>query len=354
MKKVYNLLPGPSDFIDKYSYLLCKTPISQRSKEFVDCWFYVKDKLKLFLDNPYGEIAPIASSATGAMEAAIVSLSDKDSRFLVISTGKFGDRFYEILQTYNIFSKKLSFFEYKKVNYELIEEELSKSNYTHLAFQICETSSGIFTNPQKIGEIAAKHNIITIADAVSAFLADDIYQHLHKLDVIILGSQKGLNAPAGSSFISLSPKAIDIIKNTKIQSYYFNLNRYLYAPPFTPTINTFFYIKEILNYIEKLSIKSVIYKNQQIAKRVRDICLSYELYQYPKDPSSAVSVIEFKYANDFIDFCKNKYNLLIAKGQGSLKGKVFRIGHFGLTPSKSYDIFLLALENFIKKFKAKS
>lgn len=352
MKKEYNLLPGPSGFIDKYAYLLTKTPISQRSKEFVDCWFYVKDKLKIFIDNPSGEIAPISCSATGAMEAVVISLSSKDSNFLVISTGKFGDRFHEILQVHNIPSKRLSFFEERKVNYEFIEEELSKNKYTHITFQICETSSGIYTDPEKIGELATKYNLITIADAVSAFLADDIYQNQYNIDAIIIGSQKGLNSPTGLSFVSLSPKAISILKNSKVQSYYFDLNKYLYTPPFTPTVNTFFYLQKICKKIEEEKINNITSRNQKIAEKIRETCLSYGLHQYPKDPSSAVSVIEFEHANNFIEFCKNECNLYIANGQGSLKGKVFRIGHFGLTPVKNYDIFLLALNKFIKKIKA--
>ncbi len=348
MRKEYNLLPGPSGFIDGFEKYLLKTPVSQRSNEFLNCWYNVKNNLKLLLDNPYGDIAILTSSSTGAMEASLVCLTNKNSKVLVISSGKFGDRFYDICNSYSIPVKKISFFENRKIDYEIIEKELSNSNYTHITFQVCETSSGIFCDPQIIGQFGQKYNLITIADSVSAFTSDYIYQELFGLDAILIGSQKGLNSPSGVSFISLSRKAIELIKLNPITAYYFNLNKYLDDPPFTPAINTIFYIEKILKEILKLGLKNIIERNIKIANNIRSNCFGYGIKQFPVQSSNAVSVFEYEYAENFIEFCKESYSLSLGHGQGLLKGKVFRVAHFGLTPIKNYDIFYLALKKFIK------
>ncbi len=349
MKKEFNLLPGPSGLYKKFTKFLLKTPISQRSDKFLEFWFNTKNLIKLLVDNPYGEIAILTCSSTGAMEASIVSLCNKNSNVLVVSSGKFGDRFFEILNSYSIKTKKLSFFETKKIDYNLIEEEIKNSKYTHITYQICETSSGIYCNPQIIGEFAKKFNLITIADGVSAFLADHIYQKEYNIDALILGSQKGLNSPAGLSFVSLSPKTIDILNKADINSYYFYLKKYLNLPPFTPAINTIFYINKILEEIYDIGVNDIIERNVKIASKIRNNCLNYNIKLYPIEPSNAVSVFEFDDSENFIKFCEKRFNLYIAHGQGYLKGKVFRLGHFGLTESKSYNIFLLALEKFFKR-----
>ncbi len=355
MKKEYNLLPGPSEILKKFSTNLTKTPISQRSDEFLKSWYNVKESLKLVLDNPYGEIAILTSSATGGMESSIVSLCDSKSKVLVISNGKFGDRFEAILSTYSINFKKLDFFINRKVDYDLIEKELKneflKERYTHIAYQICETSSGIFTDPEKINQLSLKYELITIADGVSAFLADYIFQKEYNIDALIIGSQKGLNAPAGICFVSLSQKAISLLKSVNTRSYYFNLSKYIGDPPFTPAINTIFYIEKILKEVEKIKYINIIKRNIDIANKIRRVCLQHDIRQYPLEPSNAVSVFEYYSSEDFIEFCKSKFNLHIAHGQGLLKAKVFRVGHFGLTPLKNYDIFLLALNKFIKNKK---
>lgn len=353
MKKEYNLLPGPSGFIKEYEKYLLKTPISQRSNEFLSVWFSVKNILKLLLDNLYGDVAILTCSSTGAMEASIISLTSKNSKVLVISSGKFGDRFFDICISYSITANKLSFLENRKVDYNLIERELSKGYYTHITFQICETSSGIYCDPSIIGKMGEKFGCITIADAVSAFTSDYIYQDQFNIDAIIIGSQKGLNSPSGLSFISLNKKAMEIIKNNNISSYYFNLNKYFDSPPFTPAINTLFYIEQIIKDMKEKGINKIIEKNQKIADIIRKKCIDFGINLYPIESSYGVSVFEYSDSEGFIDFCERNFSLYIGHGQGSLKGKVFRIGHFGLTPYKNYDIFYLALKKFIKNNLAK-
>jgi len=349
MRKEYNLLPGPSGLIDKFTKFLIKNPVSQRSDEFLSCWFNVKTNLKILADNPYGEIAVLTSSATGAMEASILSLCDGKSKVLVISAGKFGDRFYEILNCFSINSNKLSFLEDRKIDYNIIEKELKKGNFTHITYQICETSTGIFCNPKIIGLLAKKYGCMTIADGVSAFLSDYIYQKEDNIDALILGSQKGFNSPAGISFVSLSPKAIKKIDKSDIKSYYFDLKKYLDQPPYTPAINTIFYMEEIIKEINKIGYNIIIEKNTALAKNFRENVKKYGLTEFPNDPSNGVSVIEFEDSENFIDFCENRFHLYIGHGQGSLKGKIFRVGHFGLTSLKNYDMFNLALKEFIQK-----
>ncbi|HPO60639.1 MAG TPA: hypothetical protein PLN45_03730, partial [Exilispira sp.] len=68
-----------------------------------------------------------------------------------------------------------------------------------------------------------------------------------------------------------------------------------------------------------------------------------------KDPSSAVSVFEYDKSDELIEFAKDKYNLLLSAGQGKLKGKVFRVGHLGLTEKRSYDILFIALKKFFQQ-----
>ncbi|MFN3412402.1 MAG: aminotransferase class V-fold PLP-dependent enzyme, partial [Exilispira sp.] len=192
------------------------------------------------------------------------------------------------------------------------------------------------------------YSLFTIADGVSAFLSEYIYQEKNNIDALILGSQKGFNAPAGISFVSLSLRAINQIKDLDISSYYFDLNKYLFVPPFTPAINTIFYIYNFLKMIEKINLLNIIERNRQIALKIRNFCLKFNINQYSLEPSSAISVFEYEKSKQFIEFCKNNYRLYIGTGQGILKDKVFRIGHLGLTPLKYYNIFQIALNKFIK------
>jgi aspartate aminotransferase-like enzyme len=351
MKKTYNLLAGPTEIFLKFKDKLFQTPVSQRSSTFLKSWYNIKTNLKILLDNVDGDVAIITASASGAMEATILSCCDEYSKVLVISCGKFGDRFFELTKIHKINAHYLSFIEDRLVDYSIVEKTLKNGNFTHICYQICETSSGIYCDPQIIKNLAIKYSCITIADAVSAFLSEIIYQDEMSIDFLILGSQKGFNAPAGVSFVSINKRGLELINNNNTKSLYFNLKYYLMDPPFTPAINTIFFIEKFLIYVKKIGYKNIIKRNENYAIKTREFLKRYKIKLYAKDPSSAVSVFEYDKSNELIEFAKDKYNLLLSAGQGKLKGKVFRVGHLGLTERRSYDILFIALKKFFQQYE---
>ena len=351
-KKHYNFLPGPVD-ITSFSKKSYKFPIiSQRNKDFEYIYFDLIQSLKLIVDNPFGEIIAVTGSGTLAMEMAIDNFVDISSKVLVISNGKFGDRFCEILKCKEFNYNCLNFANSRKVSYEEIENEILKEinngiPYTHLLFQATETSTGIALNLDEIKKIKEKYKLFLICDSISHILSNYFSQEYFNIDLVIFSSQKGLSSLAGISFISILKSAITKIVNSK--NYYMNIKNYLNnLIPYTPAILNIYNLWLNIKFILKKVVVNIIEKNISINNKIRDFLKNYGLEEYPLSPSNSLVVFYFNNSSSFVLNLYKKYNISIADGQGFLKNNAIRIATMGLNDLKNYNYLLKILK---KEFK---
>ena len=62
---------------------------------------------------------------------------------------------------------------------------------------------------QAIAEVARKHDVILVVDAVSGLGATELRQDEWGVDVVVAGSQKALMCPPGLAFASVSQRALE-------------------------------------------------------------------------------------------------------------------------------------------------
>src|SRR5210317_1582216 len=93
------LLMSPGPVHVEPSAFACLEPMHHRSGPFREI---VKDSSRMLagLVSSSGKVFLLTMSGTGAMESAIVNLTRRGSRVLVVSGGKFGDRWAEIATEY--------------------------------------------------------------------------------------------------------------------------------------------------------------------------------------------------------------------------------------------------------------
>lgn len=354
-KKHFNFLPGPVE-IPSFSKKSFSFPIiSQRNKDFEYIYFELTENLKFIIDNTDGEIFILNGSGTLAMEAAIDNFIDEGSISLVISCGKFGDRFAEILSIKGFKYKKLSFLQNRKVNYDIVENEIKNKMvegkpYTHLLFQATETSSGIGIDLYKIKELKEKYNLFLICDGISHILSNYFSQNFFNIDVLIFSSQKGLSSLTGTSFVSILRKSLHRkVKYNK--NYYTNLDIYKKnLIPFTPPITNIYNLW--LNSIEiiKKGIPDIIERNIIYRNKFKNFVIDrLKLKEYPLEPSNSILVVEFPNSTNLVNILYDKYKISIADGQGELKNKVFRVAFMGVGNDwKDYYFLLKILKKEIK------
>ena len=100
MKK-YVFTPGPVPVPSEVLVEMAKPIIHHRTAEFESIFEEVREGLK-YIYQTEEEVFVLASSGTGAMEAAVVNTLSRGDKVLVVNGGKFGERWGKIAKAYGL------------------------------------------------------------------------------------------------------------------------------------------------------------------------------------------------------------------------------------------------------------
>lgn len=335
MKK-YLMTPGPTTIPEDVLLEMVKPIIHHRTGEYQEITKRVSEDLK-YIFQTQDPVLMFASSGTGGMEAAVSGLLSSSDTALVVVSGKFGERWYEICKVYGISCEIIEVVSGDSVSVDEIKNRLSKGKFSALFTTLCETSTGALTDIEGIGKITKETDTILVVDAISGLCADEFLQDAWGVDVCVSSSQKGLMLPPGLSFVSLSKKAQERIEGSDLPKYYFSLKKALKAlekndTPFTPAISLVRGLGVALDRIRKEGIENVVKRHKRLADATRKAISTLGLSLFAKAPSNALtSVLTPKGipAKEITKRIKGVYGVNIAKGQGELEDAIFRIAHLG-------------------------
>ena len=158
------------------------------------------------------------------------------------------------------------------------------------------------------------------------------------LDVLIGGSQKAFMIPPGLAFLSISPKAWKFADRATLPHYYFNLKKEKKSgdageSSWTPSTALILALAEALRYVKQIGMGKLIENAQMLAAATREAVqkIGLELFS-PGSPGSSVTAVKAPAGMDsgvIVKEFRNRFGAVIANGQGSMKGQIFRIAHLG-------------------------
>ena len=205
-----------------------------------------------------------------------------------------------------------------------------------------------------IGQMVAKTDAVFIVDAITGLGTMPLDIEGWGLDVVIGGSQKAFMVPPGMAFLSISPKAWERSKTSDLPNFYFNLkkeakNAAAGESSWTPNTSLILALGAALKYIKSIGGMSKLVENAQLlakATRTAAVALGLELFA-PGSPGSAVTAIKSPAGMDsgkIVKGFKERFGAIIANGQGSMKGQIFRIAHLGYFDFADLFSVIAALE----------
>jgi aspartate aminotransferase-like enzyme len=297
------------------------------------------------------EVLIFASSGTGAMEGAVVNLFSQREKVLVVNTGKFGERFGEICETFGLNYEEIKVEWGKAVEPEVIKERL-KEDIKGVFLTHSATSTGIVNDIEAIGKIVKDSPAILIVDAISGLGAINLETDNWNVDVVVAGSQKALMLPPGLAFISLSRKAWERTENSNLPKYYWDFRAHRDSlkkgqTPYTPAISLLQGLGESLRMIKEEGPRDIFARHHRLATATRKgvKALGLELFaEKPVDTVTAVKVPQGIDGAALVKIMRDKYRVIVAGGQARLKGKIFRIAHLGYISRFDILTALSALE----------
>ncbi len=339
MRKNYLLTPGPTPLPPQVSEAMARPIIHHRTPQFQAVLKEATEGLK-YVFQTKNDVFILASSGTGAMEAAVINLLSPGEAALTIQGGKFGERWTEICRAYGINTEIINVEWGRAVEPEVIKSKIQNSKLKIKAVftTLCETSTGVVNDIEAIGKAIKDTEAVLAVDAISGLGAIDLKTDGWFCDVVVSGSQKGLMLPPGLSFISVSPKAAKLIEGSKCPKYYFDLKAAKKAldkadTPFTPAITLIIALCEALRMIKQDGLENVFLRHKKMAEATREAveALGLELFA-PTAASDVVTAVKVPQGIDgekLVKAMRDTYGVTIAGGQEELKGKVFRIAHMG-------------------------
>ncbi|MDR0408474.1 MAG: alanine--glyoxylate aminotransferase family protein [Campylobacteraceae bacterium] len=337
--------PGPTPSPEAIRVAMSVPTIHHRTPEFEEIFKVVREKLMKIMNMP--EVLMLASSGTGAMEAAVTNLCK--SRALSINAGKFGERFGKICKAFDIAYTELKYDWDTPASIEDILHAIkSNPSIDALCIQICESAGGVRHDVEKIAKAVkdVNKNIMIIADGITAVGVEKI--DTTHIDALITGSQKAFMLPPGLSMIGLSKNALLKIEQSS-KGFYFNLanelkNQRKNTTAYTAATTLIIGLKAMLEIIENIGLENFYTNTKMRAQAVNAALEAIGLKIYPKTPSFAMSTVYDERAKEIRSIAKKKYSVNIAGGQDELKDKLFRINNMGLIDSYEIAWALNAVE----------
>ena len=329
--------PGPTPVPQNVRNAMSDETMHHRTPEFEA--IFEKTRKHLFKLFKTDEVVMIASSGTGAMEAAVINLCH--NTLLNINSGKFGERFGKIATAHGLKQVEIKNEWDTPVSVEAVVEAIkANSDIDAIAVQISESAGGLRHPVEAIAKAVKEINpdIMIIADGITAVGVEPI--DVTNIDAILAGSQKALMLPPGLAIVGLSNAAIQ--KMGSGRGYYLNLasevkKQRQNTTAYTAATTLIIGLLEILETIDANGGLEVLYSDTAIrAEAVISALEAIGLHVYPKSPAKSMTTIDDKDASEIRKLLKVDYEVNVAGGQDHLKGKIFRINQMGLI--KDYEM----------------
>jgi aspartate aminotransferase-like enzyme len=331
--------PGPTPVPERVLLAMAGPVMHHRDPGYEVLFQEVREGLKYVFQTKQ-EVLVLASSGTGAMEAAVCNTLSQGDEALVVRGGKFGERWAEICEAYGVKVTPIDVTWGQAVDPALIKKALdAKPAIKAVLVQASETSTGVMHPIKEIADIVkGRAGTIVIVDAISALGVSDLPMDQWGIDVLVSGSQKALMLPPGLAFIALSAKAWGFAEKSNLPKFYFDLKKELGVAQknqsqFTPAISLVVGLREALAMLKEEGLENVFKRHEKLAQATREAvkALGLELLA-PTAPSNALTAVKAPEGVDGKKLKKNfedQFGLIIAGGQSQLKGKIIRIAHIG-------------------------
>jgi aspartate aminotransferase-like enzyme len=362
IRKTRLFTPGPTPLLPAAQFAMAAADIHHRTPEFRALFLRVLAQLKVFVGTR-NDVLLLSSSGTGAMEASVSNLTSPDDRVLVLSAGKFGERWADLTKAFGC-QVDLVKAPYGQT-FDLAEVRAAlKPEHKAVYMQATETSTAVRHDVEAVAKLVKETGALLVVDGITGLGTTHFDVDGWGIDVLIGGSQKAVMIPPGLSYLSVSEKAWAAMETATNPRYYFDLrkerkNAVKGESAYTPAVALIAGLGAALDYIagqaggdlEKGRIALV--DNAQVnaaATRAGLVALGFTLFAptAPAAAATAVAVPEGVNSGDVVKALKTRFALVTANGQGEMQGKIFRVAHLGFFDYLDTVALLGAMEHIAK------
>ena len=351
--------PGPTPLLMEAQARTLTATLHHRTEAFRQLMRETLENLKYFFDTQ-NDVLMFSSSGTGAMEGAFANLLSPGDRVLIGTAGKFGERWLELAKAYGVEAVKVEAPYGHPLDIGEMEARLKGDGPFRAVFvQATESSTGVRHDVTTLGALVRGYpETCLVVDAITGLGTTDLRPDESGLDVVLGGSQKALMVPPGLAFASVSEKAWKLIEKSKMPRYYFDFakerkNLAKGEASYTPATTLVVSLHAALSYIRQLGRENLVANAALLAEATREAAQAWGLKLFavasPANALTAICAPEGMDSGVIVKEMRARFGAIVANGQGSMKGKIFRLAHLGYYDAVDLFAALAALEIVLLK-----
>ncbi len=336
--------PGPTPLLPAAQTAMASFTAHHRTADFKALFQRVLADMKDFIGTK-NDVLVLACSGTGVMEASVSNLTSPGDKVLVLTAGKFGERWTGLAKAFGCGVDVLSVPYGATFSLDDIRTRV-KSDIRAVFVQATESSTGVRHDVQGIAKIVRTQNddTLLVVDAITGLGTTHLDGDGWGVDVIIGGSQKALMMPPGLAYCAVSERAWKRMDATTSPRYYFDLRKERKSAAkgetaYTPATSLFAALGAALDYIRAMG-KGNLAKGREELVNNAELCAEMTragakalgLKLYASSPAAALTAITSPDGLDsgkIVKEFRESFDAVVANGQGEMKGKLFRIAHIG-------------------------
>lgn len=301
----------------------------------------------------------IAVSGTGSagMEAALVNLIEPGDPVVVGVNGLFGARMAAIVERCGGKLFRVEAPWGKIIEPDNILKTLSQSGPMKIVALVhAETSTGVSQPLEEIGTLCRDHGCLLVVDTVTSLGGLPVEVDGWGIDACYSATQKCLSCPPGLAPLTLSERALTVIRNRKTpcQSWYLDLSLLAdywtegkRAYHHTAPISMLYALREALRLVEEEGLAARFARHKlnsaALMAGLTALGLSPLARNGPRLPSlNCVTLPAHVQDAPVRASLLQEFGIEIGGGLGALQGKVWRIGLMGESSTRSNVLTLLS------------
>ena len=366
LKKNRLFTPGPTPLLPAAARAMASADIHHRTADFRTLYQRVLADLKVFVGTQ-NDVLLLASSGTGAMEASVSNLTSPGDRVMVITAGKFGERWRDLTKTFGCQVDMVEAPYGETVSPEIVRAKLTPDTRV-IYMQATESSTGARHDVKSIAKLVQGTDTLLVVDAITGLGTTHFDVDGWGIDVIIGGSQKALMIPPGLAYLSVSERAWKRAETAKHPRYYFDLRKERKSAAkgessFTPATSLIVAMAAAFDYIREngkgdlAKGRELLVDNAELSAamtRAAADALGLKLFSASAPAAALTAIIppDGLDSGEIVKRYRDQFGAVVANGQGDMKGKLFRIAHIGYYDYIDTIGAIAALEQIVGELKA--
>ena len=206
LKKNRLFTPGPTPLLPAAQVAMASYGAHHRTAEFRALFMRVLADVKEFIGTQ-NDVLVLTSSGTGFMEASVSNLTSPGDRVLVLTAGKFGERWTSMAKAFGCVVETVTAPYGETFSLEEVGRKLTP-DIRCVYVQATESSTGARHDVEAIAKLVrALPDTLLIVDGITGLGTTHLEVDAWGIDVIIGGSQKALMIPPGLAYGAISGRA---------------------------------------------------------------------------------------------------------------------------------------------------